>query len=74
MKPWFQRCTVFTLFLLLATAVSAQNTAGRRLDLQDGDTLVFCGDSITHKCLYTQYVETYFYTRYPQRRITFDNE
>ncbi|MBN78904.1 MAG: hypothetical protein CMJ70_02090 [Planctomycetaceae bacterium] len=73
MKPWFQRCTVFTLFLLLATAVSAQNTAGRRLDLQDGDTLVFCGDSITHQCLYTQYVETYFYTRYPQRRITFHN-
>ncbi len=43
------------------------------LDLQDGDTLVFLGDSITHQCLYTQYVEDYFYTRFPQRRIRFYN-
>ena len=73
MKPWFQRSGAIVLFLFLPAAVSAQNAAGRRLDLQDGDTLVFCGDSITHQCLYTQYVETYFYTRYPQRRITFHN-
>ncbi|MDF7824726.1 SGNH/GDSL hydrolase family protein [Pontiellaceae bacterium B12227] len=43
------------------------------IDLQDGDTLVFLGDSITHQCLYTQYVENYFYTRYPARRILFHN-
>jgi lysophospholipase L1-like esterase len=43
------------------------------LDLQDGDTLVFLGDSITHQCLYTQYVEDFFYTRYPERRIRFHN-
>jgi lysophospholipase L1-like esterase len=43
------------------------------IDLQDGDTLVFLGDSITHQCLYTQYVEDYFYTRYPGRRILFHN-
>lgn len=41
------------------------------LDLQDGDTFVFLGDSITHECLYTQYVEDFFYTRYPERRIRF---
>ena len=41
------------------------------LDLQDGDTFVFLGDSITHECLYTQYVENFFYTRYPERRIRF---
>lgn len=44
-----------------------------KLDLQDGDTLVFLGDSITHQCLYTQYVEDYFYTRYPKLRIKFHN-
>jgi hypothetical protein len=33
------------------------------LDLKDGDTLVFLGDSITHQCLYTQYIEDFFYTR-----------
>lgn len=43
------------------------------IDLQDGDTLVFLGDSITHQVLYTQYVEDYFYTRYPGRRIHFHN-
>ena len=25
-----------------------------KIDLKDGDTLVFLGDSITHQCLYTQ--------------------
>lgn len=41
--------------------------------LQDGDTVVFLGDSITHQSLYTQYVEDFFYTRYPERRIRFHN-
>src|SRR5690242_15012298 len=36
-----------------------------KLDLKDGDTVVFLGDSITHQCLYTQYLEDFFYTRYP---------
>jgi lysophospholipase L1-like esterase len=44
-----------------------------RIDLKDGDSLVFLGDSITHQCLYTQYVEDFFYTRYPKMRIHFHN-
>jgi len=43
------------------------------LDLKDGDTVVFLGDSITHQCLYTQYIEDYFYTRYPKMHIHFHN-
>ena len=43
------------------------------IDLKDGDTLVFLGDSITHQCLYTQYVEDYFYTRFPKARLHFHN-
>ncbi len=43
------------------------------IDLQDGDSLVFLGDSITHQCLYTQYVEDYFYTRFPKRHLHFHN-
>lgn len=39
----------------------------------DGDSFVFLGDSITSQALYTQYVETYFYTRYPQLRFKFHN-
>lgn len=69
---------------LTATAAFAQEkpaappaptfpTVLRQLDLKDGDTLVFLGDSITHQCLYTQYVEDFFYTRYPKTRIHFHN-
>jgi lysophospholipase L1-like esterase len=44
-----------------------------KMDLRSGDTVVFLGDSITHQCLYTQYVEDYFYTRFPATRIRFHN-
>lgn len=43
------------------------------LGLKDGDRFIFIGDSITHQCLYTQYVEDFFYTRYPKMRIHFRN-
>lgn len=43
------------------------------MELEDGDTIVFLGDSITHQCLYTQYVENYFYTRFPKRRLRIHN-
>jgi lysophospholipase L1-like esterase len=45
----------------------------KAIELKDGDTLVFLGDSITHQCLYTQYIEDYFYTRYPKLRLRFHN-
>ena len=44
-----------------------------KLELVDGDSIVFLGDSITHQCLYTQYVEDYFYTRYPKMRLKIHN-
>ena len=44
-----------------------------RLDLKDGETIVFLGDSITHQCLYTQYLEDYFYTRFPRMRLRLHN-
>ncbi|MBX7207829.1 MAG: SGNH/GDSL hydrolase family protein [Verrucomicrobiaceae bacterium] len=43
------------------------------LGLKDGDRFIFIGDSITHQCLYTQFVENFFFTRYPQTRIHFRN-
>jgi lysophospholipase L1-like esterase len=43
------------------------------LGLNDGDRFIFIGDSITHQCLYTQYVEDYFFTRYPDKKISFRN-
>ncbi|MDB6152139.1 MAG: GDSL-like Lipase/Acylhydrolase, partial [Chthoniobacteraceae bacterium] len=56
-----------------APAVAEFKAVAGRIDLKDGDTFVFLGDSITHQCLYTQYVEDYFYTRYPATRIHFHN-
>lgn len=44
-----------------------------KFELEDGDTIVFLGDSITHQCLYTQYVEDFFYTRFPKMRLKFHN-
>ena len=70
---------VLTLFSLASPLTRAQEAAPAlpsmpaKIDLQDGDTLVFLGDSITHQRLYTQYVEDFFYTRYPDRRINFHN-
>ncbi|MDZ4288920.1 MAG: SGNH/GDSL hydrolase family protein [Prosthecobacter sp.] len=43
------------------------------LGLKDGDRFIFIGDSITHQCLYTQYVEDFFYTRYPKLHLHFRN-
>lgn len=41
--------------------------------LKSGDSVVFVGDSITHQVLYTQYVEDFFITRYPNLRLNFHN-
>jgi lysophospholipase L1-like esterase len=43
------------------------------LGLKDGDRFIFIGDSITHQCMYSQYVEDFYYTRYPQMRLRFRN-
>ncbi len=45
----------------------------KTLELTDGDSIVFLGDSITHQCLYTQYVEDFFYTRFPKKRLKIHN-
>jgi lysophospholipase L1-like esterase len=56
-----------------AAAAAAFKTVLPRMELKDGDTVVFLGDSITHQCLYTQYVEDYYYTRFPSLHIHFHN-
>jgi len=56
-----------------AAACTAFKTLLPSMQLKDGDTLVFLGDSITHQCLYTQYVEDFYYSRFPKLRIHFHN-
>ncbi len=67
------------LFGLLTITVAAPASEPQyksptaKLELKSGDSIVFLGDSITHQCLYTQYVEDFFYTRYPSMRLKFHN-
>ncbi len=71
----FYRRTCLLVMLLLPSAF-AQDELPRPLpamELADGDCVVFLGDSITHQRLYTQYVEDFFYTRYPKMRVRFHN-
>lgn len=56
-----------------AAAAAAPSAPLAKLELQEGDSIVFLGDSITHQCLYTQYVEDYFYTRFPKMRLKIHN-
>lgn len=51
----------------------AAAAASKGLGLKDGDRFIFIGDSITHQCLYTQFVEDFYYTRHPGMRIKFRN-
>ncbi len=41
--------------------------------LRKGDRIVFLGDSITEQQLYTNYVEAYLASRYPELKLTFFN-
>jgi len=56
-----------------ATEAYVPKAPVRKIDLKDGDSFVFLGDSITHQCLYTQYVEDFFYQRMPHIRLKFHN-
>ena len=53
--------------------LAADKSPLAKLDLAGGDCIVFLGDSITHQRLYTQYVEDFLYTRYPNRRLRLHN-
>lgn len=75
LKAW-----TIALSLSLAGIATAEEAAAyvpraplAQLDLRDGDSIVFLGDSITHQCLYTQYVEDYLYTRFPKMRLRLHN-
>jgi len=64
---------VFWLLLSVPALAQQYKTLLDKVQLADGDAVVFLGDSITHQSLYTQYVEDYYYMRYPNIRINFHN-
>jgi lysophospholipase L1-like esterase len=64
---------LYLLLALVACSSAAETKPPPKFVPSSGDTIVFLGDSITAQCLYTQYVENYFHTRYPQVRLHFHN-
>jgi lysophospholipase L1-like esterase len=64
---------LFLLSALCALSAAEPKASPPKFLPASGDAIVFLGDSITAQCLYTQYVENYFYTRYPHLRLHFHN-
>ncbi|MCE9560314.1 MAG: SGNH/GDSL hydrolase family protein [Armatimonadetes bacterium] len=62
-------------FALVALGILALENPGKASSfyLQDGDRVLFYGDSITAAEKYTEFVELFARTRYPDRRFTFYN-
>ncbi|MEE9141354.1 MAG: SGNH/GDSL hydrolase family protein, partial [Gammaproteobacteria bacterium] len=77
MKPFVRFSSLFLIVCLFALRTGAAEPEFKpplaKLELNNGDSIVFLGDSITHQCLYTQYVEDYFFTRFPKLRLRLHN-
>jgi lysophospholipase L1-like esterase len=74
---WLRR-TALALFLVLASVggVAADDTAdprGKEFFFKDGDIVVVLGDSITEQHLYSNYVEMWTVSRFPNWKLTFRN-
>ena len=61
---------------IVVAAAAATLSPALRADafaIQDGDRVVFLGDSITEQRLYTTYIEGYALSRHPDWKLTFRN-
>jgi len=59
--------------LALQGIALSQNKFPPNFDWDSGDALAFIGDETTYDGRWCQYVENYFFTRYPDRRMVFYN-
>lgn len=60
-------------YAMLAISGSACAAEGPQFYLHNGDKVVFYGDSITEQRMYTNILETFVATRYPDLKVTFVN-
>jgi lysophospholipase L1-like esterase len=63
---------LLALCVLRSTAQTAELESRPTL-FQDGDRVVFAGDSITHGGMWHVYISDYYLTRFPGRHILFSN-
>ena len=67
------RTTLLASTLFALPAAAQKDFAAPPELFADGAHIVWVGDSITHACLYTRYLEDYAWTRYPTRQLSFEN-
>ncbi len=60
-------------FAALATVISFPRASPEDFNPKPGAMIVWAGDSITHQCGYTQYLENFLYTRFHDKRLRFAN-
>jgi len=65
-------CTLILIFLQ-CSLYAVKHNDNNELLFKDGDRVVFIGNSITHGGLYHLYIQTYYQTRFPDRKIEFYN-
>ena len=58
---------------ILAAFAAVPLASASPAPFEDGDTVVFLGDSITHGGRYHEFIADFYRTRYPARRIRFVN-
>lgn len=63
----------FIGFAALLVTIAFSNSFSQEFDPGTEATIVWAGDSITHQCGYTQYLENFLYTRFHDRRLHFIN-
>lgn len=61
------------LRFLVLLAVLSRGAFASEFNPGVGERIVWAGDSITHQCKYTQYVEDFLYTRFSDKRLRFYN-
>jgi lysophospholipase L1-like esterase len=59
--------------VLLLASIPRFLSAQEKFFLKEGDTVVFYGDSITERRIYTSFVEAYVLTRFPKLNVRFVN-
>lgn len=63
--------SLVVFFLSLVFFATARS--GDWFDPNKGDLVLWAGDSITHQCGYTQYLENFLYTRFYDKQLRFAN-
>jgi len=61
------------LAFFFALSAALPSGAGEKFFFKDGDTIVVMGDSITEQHLYSNYLEMWTVSRFPQWNLTFRN-